>query len=33
MTVQGDNDTKIRNKKLAFKNNASFRSCISITHL
>ena len=27
--VEGDNDDKTRNKKLIFKNNASFRSCIS----
>ena len=29
ITVQGDNHAKTRNKKLTFKNNASFRSCIS----
>ena len=28
ITVEGDNDDKARNKKLIFKNNASFRSCI-----
>ena len=28
ITVEGDNDEK-RNKKLTFKNNAPFRSCIS----
>ena len=30
--VEGDNDDTKRNKKLTFKNNAPFRSCISITH-
>ena len=29
ITVEGDNDDKKRNKKLIFKNNAPFRSCIS----
>ena len=29
ITVKGDNDAKKRNKKLIFKNNAPFRSCIS----
>ena len=29
MTVEGDNDTKTRNKKQNFKNNAPFRSSIS----
>ena len=29
ITVEGDNDTKTNNKKLIFKNNAPFRSCIS----
>ena len=29
VTVEGDNDDKTRNKKLIFKNNAPFRSCIS----
>ena len=28
-TVERDNDDKTRNKKLVFKNNAPFRSCIS----
>ena len=28
-TVEGDDDYKKRNKKLTFKNNAPFRSCIS----
>ena len=28
MTIEGDNDNKTRNKKLIFKNTASFRSCI-----
>ena len=28
-TVKGDNDGKTRNKKLIFKNNTTFRSCIS----
>ena len=27
--VEGDNDDKTRNKKLIFKNNVQFRSCIS----
>ena len=27
--VEGDDDYKKRNKKLTFKNNAPFRSCIS----
>ena len=27
--VEGDNNAKKRNKKLTFKNNAPFRSCIS----
>ena len=27
--VEGDNDDKKRNKKLTFKNNAPFRSCMS----
>ena len=31
-TVEGDNDTKARNKKLVFKNNYPFRSCISKTN-
>ena len=29
ITVKGGNDAKTRNKKLIFKNNAPFRSCIS----
>ena len=29
ITVEGDNDTITRNKKLMFKKNAPFRSCIS----
>ena len=29
ITVKRDNDDKKRNKKLIFKNNAPFRSCIS----
>ena len=29
ITVAGGNDDKTRNKKLVFKNNAPFRSCIS----
>ena len=29
ITVKGTNDNDIRNKKLTFKNNASYRSCIS----
>ena len=29
VTAEGDNDAKTRNKKLIFKNNAPFRSCIS----
>ena len=29
ITVEGDNDNKTRNKKLIFKSNAPFRSCIS----
>ena len=29
ITVEGDNDDKIRNQKLIFKNNAPFRSSIS----
>ena len=29
ITVLGDNDDKIRNRKLIFKNNAPFRTCIS----
>ena len=28
ITVEGDDDAKKRNKKLTFKNDASFRSCI-----
>ena len=28
-TVEGDNDDKKKIKKLTFKNNAPFRSCIS----
>ena len=28
-TFEGDNDVKTRNKKLIFKNNATFRSCTS----
>ena len=28
-TVEGDNDDKTRNKKLIFKNNIPFRSCVS----
>ena len=27
-TVEGDNNDKTRNKKLLFKNNAPFRSCL-----
>ena len=29
ITVEGDDHDKKRNKKLTFKNNAPFRSCIS----
>ena len=29
ITVKGGNDTKKRNKKLIFKDNAPFRTCIS----
>ena len=29
ITVEGDKDDETRNKKLIFKNNAPFRSCIS----
>ena len=29
ITVKGGNDTKTRNKKLIFKDNAPFRTCIS----
>ena len=29
ITVEGDNDNKKRNRKLTFKNNPPFRSCIS----
>ena len=29
ITVEGENDGKTRNKKLIFKNNGPFRSCIS----
>ena len=29
ITVEEDNDNKTRNNKLIFKNNATFRSCIS----
>ena len=29
ITVEGDNDNKKIDKKLSFKNNAPFRSCIS----
>ena len=29
VTVEGTNDANKRNKKLTFKNNAPFRSCIS----
>ena len=29
ITVEGDNDNTTRNKKLIFKNNAPFKSCIS----
>ena len=29
IAVEEDNDAKIRNKKLSFKNNAPFRLCIS----
>ena len=28
ITVEGDNNSKKKNKKLTFKNNAPFRSCI-----
>ena len=28
ITVEGTNDAKKENKKLTFKNNAPFRSCI-----
>ena len=28
VTVEGDNNAKKRNKKLTFKNNLLFRSCI-----
>ena len=31
MTVKRDDDKKKRDKKLSFKNNAPFRSCISKT--
>ena len=31
ITVEGTNDANKRNKKLTFKNNAPFRSCISKT--
>ena len=30
--VEGTNDPNKRNKMLVFKNNAPFRSCISITY-
>ena len=29
ITVEGDNDAKTKVKRLIFKNNAPFRSCIS----
>ena len=29
ISVRGTNDANIRNKKLVFKNNAPFRSCIT----
>ena len=29
LTVEGSNDAKKRKKKLTFKNNAPFQSCIS----
>ena len=29
ITLEGDNDAKTRNKMLIFKNNVSFRSCMS----
>ena len=29
ITVEGYSDAKTRNKKLTFKNNAPFRSCMS----
>ena len=29
ISVRGTNDANIRNKKLDFKNNAPFRSCIT----
>ena len=29
VTVEGTNDANKRNKKLTFKNNTPFRSCIS----
>ena len=29
ITVEGENDAKTRNKRLIFKYNSSFRSCIS----
>ena len=29
IAVKGGNDTKTRNKKLIFKDNAPFRTCIS----
>ena len=29
IAVEGDNDDKTRNKKLIFRNDAPFRSCIS----
>ena len=32
ITVIGNNDANRINKKLAFKNNTPFISCISITH-
>ena len=32
ITVEGDDHDKKRNKKLTFKNNAPFRSCISKTN-
>ena len=32
ITVEEENDNKPRNKKLIFKNNAPFRSCIPNTN-
>ena len=32
ITLKGDNDANKQNKNLAFKNNAPFINCISITN-